>query len=66
MGVTVFALYQRINESFYLARQLQSFESGPVYVADPTTAVTIMIAHVLILLGSLYFGFTSVRKRKHA
>ena len=63
MCVTIFAFSLRVQESFYLVSKLESFESSAVYVSDPTATVFIFTAHVLILIGSIYFGFMSVRKQ---
>ena len=59
MVVTIFAIYMRIKETFYLAAQLDGLESAPIYVADSVAAFFILSAHVLILLGSIYFSVMS-------
>lgn len=63
MSVTIFAIYMRIQETFYLASKLDNFASGIMFAGDPVASFFILCAHVFILLGSIYFGVTSIRQR---
>ena len=62
MVVTIVSINLRIEEAHYLVSLLKNFDSSSVYLVSSTAAFAMLSAHILILLGSMYFGFSSVGK----
>jgi hypothetical protein len=64
MGITIQAIYTRIEELSYITRETESLQLDwwTTHATEPVALFLIVCAHFFILVGSLYFGVLSVRR----
>jgi hypothetical protein len=64
MGVTIQGIYVRLVELISITSTIDGLETGwwMSFRLESESTVIRMAAHLLILAGSLYFGYSSVRR----
>jgi len=64
MGITIQGVYVRVLELIAITGEIERVELGwwMSYRTESASLVLLMGAQLLILAGSLYFGFSSIRK----
>lgn len=64
MGITIQGIYVRVIELISITDEIDGLEMSwwMSYRTETESAVILLSAHLLILAGSLYFGYSSTRK----